>query len=671
MRGRRAPRLQILRRLSFWLLAGLWLLGARAIAPAASPPAPAPPALDASYVPGELLVGLRPLSPKASLATIAQDLATSLDAQMLATLTPLRMIHLRFDPQQQAAALKRLQADPRVAWAEPNYLFTPAFVPNDPSYGSIQRTYLSRLAMEDAWDFTTGRAEVVIAVLDTGVDAAHPDLAGGLWTNPGEIPDNGLDDDGNGFVDDVHGWDFADNDNDPADDHSHGTHVAGIAAARINNAVGIAGMAGGAAIMPLDVFRGGIGAYADLIQAIVYAADNGAHVINMSLGAPSYSRGEEAAVEYAWARDVVVVAAAGNNASNALFYPAAHAHVIGVAATTAADARASFSNYGPFVAVSAPGVSIYSTLPGAHYGYLSGTSMASPHVAGLAALIRSLNPTLRNDEVRALIESTADDLGAPGRDDYYGFGRINAARALAAAPTPPMPEPSPAPRPSPTPIWPPDCREALADGDFEEDPTVAWRLEGLADVQAPSTPAPASGGRALHLAGVNGGSGRAWQMITIPTTVDAAALSFFFRIDNKGAEGSGDPLEPSADRLRVDFLTSAGDSLIPLLRTGNAADTVSDGLAWDEYLHALSADDLAVLRQAGTVQLSFYGDNGTDVWTTDFYIDAARLCLRAEETPPTATPSPSATPTEVPTGVSTETPSPTRRFLPMIVRASE
>lgn len=677
LRTRSCRRLQYLHRLGLWLLAGLWLLGAQPIAPAASPPALLPPAYDAPHLPGELLVGLRPLSPKVPLATVAQDLATSLGAQTLATLAPLRMVHLRLDPQQETAALRRLQADPRVAWVEPNYLFTPAFVPNDPAYRSVQRNYLSRLEMERAWDTTTGRREVVIAVLDTGVDVAHPDLAGGLWTNPGEVPGNGLDDDGNGFVDDVHGWDFADNDNDLADDYGHGTHVAGIAAARINNAVGIAGMAGGATIMPVDVFRGGIGAYADLIQAIVYAADNGAQVINMSLGAPSYSRGEEAAVDYAWARDVVLVAAAGNNASNALFYPAAHAHVIGVAATTAADAQASFSNYGPFVAVSAPGLSIYSTLPWRSYGYLSGTSMAAPHVAGLAALIRSFNPTLRNDEVRALIESTADDLGAPGRDDTFGFGRINAARALAAAPTPPTPEPPPVPRPSPTPIWPSGCREALADGDFEEDPTVAWSLEGLADVQTLS--APPTGRRALHLAGISGASGRAWQAIAISTTVDAATLSFFFRIDNEGTEGSGDPLEPSADRLRVDFLTAAGDPLIPLLRTGNVADTVSDGLAWDEYLHALSAEDLATLRQEGIVRLSFYGDNGPDPATTDFYIDAVRLCLHLEETP-TATPTPepsatftttvepSATPTEIPTA--TPMPEAYRLWLPTLLRAA-
>jgi thermitase len=676
MRTRRDHRSKLKFYLAFWLLACLSLLGMATTVPTATPL----PASDAPHVPGELLVGLRPLSPKATLTTIAQDLATELGAQTLATLAPLHMVHLRLDPQRETVARQRLQADPRVAWVEPNYLFAPAFVPNDTYYSSKQSTYLSRLGMESAWDATTGRPEVVVAVLDTGVDITHPDLADNLWTNPGEIPANGLDDDGNGFVDDVHGWDFADDDNDPADDYGHGTHVAGIVAARINNSVGIAGMAGGATIMPLDVFHGGIGAYADLIQAIVYAADNGAQVINMSLGALSYARGEEAAVDYAWARDVVLVAAAGNEASDALFYPAAHAHVIGVAATTAADERASFSSYGPFVAVSAPGASIYSTLPRATYGYLSGTSMAAPHVAGLAALIRSFNPSLRNDEVRSLIESTADDLGAPGRDDYFGFGRINAARALAAALPPPTPAPSPVPRPSPTPIWPPDCREALADGDFEEDPTVAWRLEGLADVRTLSTPAPPSGARALHLAGASSTSGRAWQTIAIPPRVEAATLSFFFRIDNRDNEKSGDPLEPSADRLRVDFLTEAGEPLIPLLRTGNAADTVVDGLAWDEYLHALSAEDLAVLRQAGTVQLSFYGDNGPNVATTDFYIDAVRLCLRVEETPtatptpdpgatPTATIEPSTTPTEVPP-TATPTPELYHLWLPTLLRAA-
>ena len=579
-----------------------------------------------SHAPGEVLIGLQDISDRAAMNTLANEVAASSEANVLEMIPALGIIRLSVPESHLAQRITRLQADPRVAWAEPNYLVYPDFVPNDPLYDSTQKGYLSRLQVERAWDVTTGRSDIVIAVLDTGVEMSHPDLATGIWTNPGEIPGNGLDDDGNGFVDDVHGWDFADEDNDPSDDYWHGTHVAGIAAARTNNATGIAGMAGSATIMPVDVFRGGIGTYADLIQAIVYAADNGAEVINMSLGALSYSRGEEAAVDYAWERGVVLVAAAGNNGNDAWHYPAAHAHVIGVAATDSYDRRASFSSFGPFVAVSAPGVAVISSTLGNRYGLGSGTSMATPHVSGLAALILSRNPTLTNEEVRAIIESTADDLGALGWDPFYGFGRINAARALAAVPPSPDPLPTPPSRRPPRPIWPPDCIELLQNGGFEMGGS-AWLLEGQAEVREGVA---FEGTHALRLAGVSGASGKAWQTVHIPITVTAATLTFAYRIDNRDSGWSGDPQEPSQDRLRVDFQDSTGQPLIPLLRTGNMADTVSDGLLWDEYLYALTREDLATLRQAGEVRLNFYGDNGLDEWTTDFYVDAVNLCVKVE-----------------------------------------
>ncbi len=288
------------------------------------------------------------------------------------------------------------------------------------------------MEMPAAWDYTTGRSDVIIAILDTGVYTKHLDLAENIWTNPLEIPDNGIDDDGNGFIDDVHGWNFPDGNNQIYDDYGHGTHVAGIAAARINNGIGIAGMAGNATIMPVDVFNYGIGTYEDLIRAIIYATDNGARVINMSLGASSYSRGEEAAVDYAWYHGAIVVAAAGNTGRNTYHYPAAHPNAIAVAATDASDNRAGFSTYGDFVDVAAPGASIYSTLKSGGYGTMSGTSMATPHVAGLAGLLFSLNPQLTNAQVRELIEKNVDDLGATGWDPYFGNGRINARKGAGS-----------------------------------------------------------------------------------------------------------------------------------------------------------------------------------------------------------------------------------------------
>ena len=187
-----------------------------------------------------------------------------------------------------AATAAALEASPAVEWAEPNYTFTLDATPDDPYYPTNQAAYLNRLEMPAAWDYTTGRSDVVIAVLDTGVAMNHPDLALGIWANPGEKADNGIDDDANGFIDDAQGWNFAENNNIVTDDYGHGTHVAGIAAARINNGIGIAGMAGGATIMSVKVFfppPNVIGTYEDLIRAIIYATDNGADVINMSLGA--------------------------------------------------------------------------------------------------------------------------------------------------------------------------------------------------------------------------------------------------------------------------------------------------------------------------------------------------------------------------------------------------
>ncbi|MDW8101047.1 MAG: S8 family peptidase [Anaerolineae bacterium] len=579
----------------------------------------------ASYAPGEVLIGLRDVSSRTAVNVLAKEVAASGEANVLETIPALGIVRLSVPESRLAQRIARLQADPRVAWAEPNYLVYPDFIPNDPLYFHSQRSYLSRLQVESAWDVTVGHPDVIIAVLDTGVEMGHPDLAAGIWTNPGEIPDNGLDDEGNGFVDDVHGWDFADEDNDPSDDYWHGTHVAGIAAARIHNAIGITGVAGGATIMPIDVFRGGIGTYADLIQAIVYATDNGADIINMSLGALSYSRGEEAAVDYAWRRGVVLVAAAGNNGNNAWHYPAAHPHVIGVAATDSYDRRASFSSFGPFVAVSAPGVAVMSTMRSGKYGLGNGTSMATPHVSGLAALILSRNPTLTNEQVRAIIESTADDLDTFGWDPYYGFGRINAARALAAVPPPLDPPPTPSPSP-PESLWPLGCTELLRDGGFEMGGS-AWLMEGQAEVREGVA---FEGTHALHLAGVSGTSGRVWQAMHIPVTATAAMLTFAYRIDNRDSGWSGDPQEPSRDRLRVDFQDRSGRLLIPLLRTGNMADTVGDGLPWDEYLYVLTREDLAILHQAGEIRLSFYGDNGWDGQTTDFYVDAVSLCLRMD-----------------------------------------
>lgn len=529
-----------------------------------------------------------------------------------------------------AEAAADLQDRAGVAWVEPNYTFALDFIPNDPSYPAPQASYLSRLEMPAAWDMTTARPEVIIAVLDTGVDMTHPDLFKAFWLNFDELPGNGIDDDRNGFVDDVRGWNFAENNNQIYDDHGHGTHVSGIAAARINNGLGIAGMAGAATIMPVDVFGGGIGTYEDLIRAMIYATDNGAHVINMSLGASSYSLGEEAAVDYAWAHGVVVVAAAGNTGRETFHYPAAHPHAIAVASTTASDTLSGFSTRGAWVDVAAPGSSIYSTFPNNRYGALSGTSMATPHVAGLAALILARNPTLTPDEVRALIEGTADDLGDPGWDIAFGNGRINARRALEQ--TAPYTGTFPVRGPQPPLIeWPAGCQELVDDGDFEAG-AGQWQLAGTARIDATRA---YSGTHALHLAGGVGAQASVTRTITLPAYPQEALLWFAYRIENLDAGWGVAPSWPFDDWLTAEFKGPNGRLIATLLRTGNSADTAFDGLPWDRYVYRLKLSEssptsgpvLAALRQARAVDLVFTASNDLDNTPTDFWIDQVRFCV--------------------------------------------
>jgi subtilisin family serine protease len=286
----------------------------------------------------------------------------------------------------------------------------------------------------------TGSSAVTIAIIDTGTDLSHPDLAPKIWFKPGEILGNGLDDDANGYVDDWQGWDFVNDDNDPMDDHGHGTHVSGIAAAASNNGTGIAGVSWGAQIMPLKVLASsGQGTESDVAAAVVYAADNGARVINLSLGGSCPLPAIEAAINYAYSEGAVIVAAAGNTGAAGVLCPAAYAGAIAVAATDANNNRAGFSNYGSAVDMAAPGVGIYSTYwssqAGSTYGFLSGTSMAAPHVAGVAALLASLPQFDTPDKIRLALESTVLDLGPVCRDIYYGEGLVQAFAALQFDPS--------------------------------------------------------------------------------------------------------------------------------------------------------------------------------------------------------------------------------------------
>jgi subtilisin family serine protease len=343
---------------------------------------------------------------------------------------------------QECAVAEVLRRDPHVAYAELDYAAHSADVITPTDAGWINQWGPAQVNAPTAWQITAGLSSVTIAVVDSGIQLNHEDLSSQLWTNRGEIPGNGVDDDGNGKIDDVHGWHFYQRwtgstyvpaeDANVSDDYGHGTHVAGIAAAATNNGVGIAGMAGGARIMPVKVLdQFGNGWYSDIAAGIIYAADNGAQVINLSLGGTADSQLLRDAVDYARQRGALVIAATGNT-GGAVLYPAAYEPVLAVAATDRSDQVAGFSNRGAQVDVAAPGVEIYSTWPWVG-GYFtkSGTSMAAPHVAGMAALLRSERPDLSVDQIMQVITVTAHDVADLGWDQYSGWGRIDAAAAVS------------------------------------------------------------------------------------------------------------------------------------------------------------------------------------------------------------------------------------------------
>jgi len=369
-------------------------------------------------------------------------------------------------------AVSEYKQDPNVEYAEPNYIFSINNTePNDPlyplqwslnntgqdyptsgRYNPAPGTTDSDSDVPEAWDIGTGSADVIVAVIDSGVDYNHRDLDDNMWINSAEIegiPD--FDDDGNGHVDDIYGYDFSTfggklRDSDPIDDNGHGTHCAGIIAAEGNNSLDITGVSWRTKIMAIKFLsREGYGELVDAVGSIYYAVENGADVTSNSWGGGPPSQTLEDAIDYAHSQGLVMIAAAGNNKSNAMSYPAAHNNMMAVIATDSNDKKASFSSYGDWTDVSAPGVDILSlraagTSLGAIYDkyttIASGTSMACPQVSGLAALILSVNPDLSSDTVWQTIRESTDDLGDPGFDIFFGHGRINAERALLMTPSP-------------------------------------------------------------------------------------------------------------------------------------------------------------------------------------------------------------------------------------------
>jgi subtilisin family serine protease len=326
------------------------------------------------------------------------------------------------------STLAALRSDPEIEFAEPDFVGRAAFLPNDPQVQSGAAWHLARMRATDAWDYTIGTPGTIVAVLDSGVSVSHPDLQGRLLA----------------------GYDFVNSDADATDDFGHGTAVAGAIAATGNNGLGAAGVAFGCRVLPVKVMGPtGYAYYSAVAEGIRYAVDNGARVINISIAGDAPSATLQGAIDYAWGSNVVVVAAAGNNANSIPLYPAACDHVVSVGATDETDLLASFSSYGSQVRLTAPGNGIWTTQRSAEepFGPWRGTSFASPLVAGAAALLASAKPELSNADIVSLLEESAEDFGPTGRDDVYGFGRVNVLQALLAAgaqvATPSIPSPAP------------------------------------------------------------------------------------------------------------------------------------------------------------------------------------------------------------------------------------
>lgn len=445
--------------------------------------------ISAEHAPDRLIVRYNTESPRAesammSIQSTTNAIAGALVVQDLGEVGIPGMQVVQVSESSLETAMKAYQASPDVLYVEPDYVISlspidktgkqsenPGFsassttYPNDPGFtylwglqntgqAPFYGTAGADIRAPEAWSVTTGSPGVTIAVIDTGVDYTHPDLSANIWRNPRETL-NGRDDDGNGYVDDIRGWNFVLKNNDPMDDNGHGTHCAGTIAAVGNNGIGIAGTAWNVKIMPLKFLNAqGSGYISDAISAILYANKMGASIISNSWSGTGYSQSLKDAID---ASSSVVICAAGNSGANSDSnpqYPAAFTsnNIISVAATDYHDRLASFSNYGVnSVDIAAPGVSIYSTSRAGTYQYMSGTSMAVPHVAGVAALIKSKYPSSSTAQVKNLLLSNTDPVSALSGKIATG-GRLNAAKALGQISPTPTPTKTPTPYPTYTPV---------------------------------------------------------------------------------------------------------------------------------------------------------------------------------------------------------------------------
>lgn len=347
---------------------------------------------------------------------------------------PLSLVYGLYGQEEQCIRfLSGINRDELIEYHERNPQYQLSYTPNDLQTAQYN---LKIIQAENAWDLARGNSSVSVAIVDDAVETGHSDLRNVIWKNPGEIAGNGLDDDRNGFVDDVNGWDVADNDNNPnppaVPGFDHGTHCAGITGAETDNSNGIASIGYGIRLIPVKIAASSSGLLTGAALGVEYAIIANARVISMSWGGSGFSRTYQLLFDLAASKNIICVAAAGNSNTSTRHYPAAYNHVIAVASTTSTDARSSFSNYGTWIDVCAPGSGIYSTVTNGSYDYKSGTSMACPLVSGLCALMVSKNPSLSATDIESCLKSTCDNINAknPGFSGLLGSGRINAENAI-------------------------------------------------------------------------------------------------------------------------------------------------------------------------------------------------------------------------------------------------
>ncbi|MBJ6723707.1 S8 family serine peptidase [Geomesophilobacter sediminis] len=368
----------------------------------------APPSAKADYLEDELLVQFVGGVSQAD----AENVVRGHGATVVEDINAIHVKRIKVPPQALAQIKSALAKNTHVKFVEENFLASGGGVPNDLSYPS--QWHLPKISAPTGWDITTGSASVPIAIVDSGVDPTHPDLSSRLIT----------------------GYNFLNSTTDTHDVLGHGTAVAGTAAATGNNGIGVAGVAWQNPIMPIVVLDANDSAsYSNIANGITFAVDHGVRIINVSIGGSSASSTLQNAVNYAWNKGALVFVSAMNNSTSTPYYPAACTNAIAVSSTDQNDNLSSFSNYGSWITLSAPGSYIYTTNNGGGYGAWQGTSFSSPLAAGAAALALSVNPALSNQDVKALLIQNADDLGTPGFDQSFGYGRINLAKTLSAAQT--------------------------------------------------------------------------------------------------------------------------------------------------------------------------------------------------------------------------------------------